>query len=63
MLWYLMIPLVLVALTIAVAPALGLTVVHRREARSGRSAPRRPVSDPGVPVPPAEESPERARTS
>ena len=58
MLWYLMIPLVLVALTIAVAPALGLTVVHRHEARSGRSAPRRPVSGP-----PGEESSERARTS
>ena len=43
MLLILMIPLALVALTIAVAPVLAMTVVHDREVRAGSTAADEPV--------------------
>jgi hypothetical protein len=46
MLLILMIPLALVALTIAVAPVLAMTVVHDREVRVGSTAADGPVRLP-----------------
>ena len=46
MLLILMIPLALVALTIAVAPVLAMTVVHDREVRVGSTGADEPVRLP-----------------
>jgi len=46
MLLFLIIPLALVAVTIAIAPVLALTVLHDREVRAERATPADPVRLP-----------------